>query len=51
VTVSRERVARAVRAAIVRGDYADGQHLSQDKLAAQYRVHRSVLRRRTSHQL
>jgi DNA-binding GntR family transcriptional regulator len=42
-TPKREQVARGVRAAILRGDYADGFALSQEKLAAQYRVHRDVV--------
>jgi DNA-binding GntR family transcriptional regulator len=42
-TPKRDRVARGVRAAILRGDYADGFALSQDKLAAQYGVHRDVV--------
>jgi hypothetical protein len=32
-TPKRDRVARGIRAAIPRGDYADGSALSQDKLA------------------
>lgn len=44
----RERVARGLRAAILRGDYADGQHLSQEKLAAEYGVNRSVIWRALS---
>ncbi|MGH3245617.1 MAG: GntR family transcriptional regulator [Trebonia sp.] len=43
MTARRERVTCGVRAAILRGDYADGQHLSQDKLAAQYGVGCSVV--------
>lgn len=39
----RDRVARGIRAAILRGDYADGCALSQDKLAATYGVHRQVV--------
>jgi DNA-binding GntR family transcriptional regulator len=42
-TPKRDRVARGIRAAIVRGDYADGFALSQDKLAAQYNVNRQVV--------
>jgi DNA-binding GntR family transcriptional regulator len=43
-TPKRDRVARGIRAAILRGDYADGFALSQDKLAAQYGVNREVVR-------
>lgn len=43
MTAKRERVICGVRAAIMRGDYADGHHLSQDKLAEQYGVGRSVV--------
>jgi DNA-binding GntR family transcriptional regulator len=43
-TPKRGRVARGVRAAILRGDYADGFALSQDRLAAQYGVNREVVR-------
>ena len=42
-TPKRDRVARGVRAAILRGDYADGFALSQGKLAARYGVHRDVV--------
>jgi DNA-binding GntR family transcriptional regulator len=42
-TPKRERVARGIRAAILRGDYADGFALSQDRLAGQYGVHRDVV--------
>ena len=42
-TPKRGRVARGIRAAILRGDYADGFALSQDKLAAQYGVNRDVV--------
>ena len=42
-TPKQDRVTRRVRAAILRGDYADGFALSQDKLAAQYGVHRGVV--------
>jgi DNA-binding GntR family transcriptional regulator len=42
-TPKREHVARALRAAILRGDYADGFALSQDKLAAEYGVNRQVV--------
>ena len=42
-TPKRDRVARGVRAAILRGDYADGFALSQGKLAAEYGVHRGVV--------
>lgn len=37
-TPKRVRVARGIRAAILRGDYADGFTLSKDKLAAKYGV-------------
>jgi DNA-binding GntR family transcriptional regulator len=43
MTPKRDRVAKAVRARIERGDYADGQHLIQDKLAAEYGVDRQVV--------
>jgi DNA-binding GntR family transcriptional regulator len=43
MTTKRERVTRGMRAAILRGDYADGQHLNQEKLAAEYGVDRSVV--------
>jgi DNA-binding GntR family transcriptional regulator len=33
-TPKQDRVARGVRAAILRGDYADGFALSQDKLVS-----------------
>jgi DNA-binding GntR family transcriptional regulator len=39
----RDRVACEVRAAILRGDYADGFALSESKLAAKYGVHHSVV--------
>ena len=42
-TPKRERVARGIRAAILRGDYADGFAISQDKLAEQYGVNRQVV--------
>jgi DNA-binding GntR family transcriptional regulator len=42
-TPKRERVARGIRAAILRGDYADGCALSQGKLAAGYGVSRHVV--------
>ena len=42
-TPKRDKVARGVRAAILRGDYADGFALSQGKLAAEYGVHRGVV--------
>jgi DNA-binding GntR family transcriptional regulator len=42
-TPKRDRVARGIRAAILRGDFADGCALSQDKLAAEYGVHRTVV--------
>ena len=42
-TPKRGRVARGIRAAILRGDYTDGFALSQDKLAAQYGVNREVV--------
>ena len=38
-----DHVATALRTAILRGDYEDGEHLSQPKLALQYGVHRSVV--------
>lgn len=38
-----DRVACAVRAAIVRGDFTDGEHLSQSKLSREYGVHRDVI--------
>jgi len=38
-----DHVATALRTAILRGDYQDGEHLSQPKLALQYGVHRSVV--------
>lgn len=34
---------RLLRGAILRGDYADGQHVSQEQLAAQCDVNRSVI--------
>jgi len=43
MTAKRERVAREVRAAILRGDYEDGHHLSQRRLAAEFDVDRSVV--------
>jgi DNA-binding GntR family transcriptional regulator len=36
-------VARGIRAAILRGDYPDGFAFSQEKLAAEYGVHRDVV--------
>jgi DNA-binding GntR family transcriptional regulator len=42
-TPKRDRVARGIRAAILRGDYADGFALSKDKLAAEYGVNRAVV--------
>jgi DNA-binding GntR family transcriptional regulator len=42
-TPKRERVARGLRAAILRGDYADGFALSQGKLAAEYGVNRHAV--------
>jgi DNA-binding GntR family transcriptional regulator len=42
-TLKRDRVARGIRAAILRGDYADGFALSQEKLAAKYGVNREVV--------
>jgi DNA-binding GntR family transcriptional regulator len=42
-TPKREQVARGIRAAILRGDYADGFALSQDKLAAEHGVNRQVI--------
>lgn len=42
-TPKRDRVARGIRAAILRGDYADGFALSQEKLATEYGVHRDVV--------
>ena len=39
----RERVARGVRAAIERGEYADEQPLIQQRLASEYGVHRDVV--------
>ncbi len=42
-TPKRDRVARGIRAAILRGDYADGVALNQSKLAARYGVHWSVI--------
>lgn len=42
-TPKREQVARGIRAAILRGDYADGFVLSQDKLAAEHGVNRQVV--------
>jgi len=44
MTVKRERVAAQVRARIERGDYADGQPLIQARLAAEFGVHREVVR-------
>jgi DNA-binding GntR family transcriptional regulator len=43
MSLKRERVARGVRAAIERGEYADGQHLIQQRLASEYGVHRGVV--------
>jgi DNA-binding GntR family transcriptional regulator len=43
MTTKRERVTRSMRAAILRGNYADGQHLNQADLAAKYGVDRSVV--------
>ena len=42
-TLKRDRVARGIRTAILRGDYPDGFALSQEKLAAKYGVHRQVV--------
>jgi DNA-binding GntR family transcriptional regulator len=42
-TPKREQVARGILAAILRGDYADGCALSQDKLAAEHGVSRQVV--------
>lgn len=42
-TPKREQAKRAIRAAILRGDYADGHALSQDKLAAEYGIGRQVV--------
>jgi DNA-binding GntR family transcriptional regulator len=42
-TPKRGQVSRGIRAAILRGDYADGLALSQDKLAAEYGVNREVV--------
>lgn len=42
-TAKRSRVARGVRAAILRGEYADGDHLNQGRLAAEYGVNRQVV--------
>jgi DNA-binding transcriptional MocR family regulator len=38
-----DAIAAALRKAILRGDYADGEHLSQPKLALEYGIHRSVV--------
>jgi DNA-binding FadR family transcriptional regulator len=43
MSLKSERVARGVRAAIERGEYADGQHLIQQRLASEYGVHRGVV--------
>jgi DNA-binding FadR family transcriptional regulator len=43
MTGKSDHVATALRTAILRGDYEDGEHLSQPKLALQYGVHRSVV--------
>jgi DNA-binding GntR family transcriptional regulator len=42
-TPKRDRVARGIRSAILRGDYADGFALSQDELAGRYGVNREVV--------
>lgn len=38
VTPERERAARGIHTAILRGNYTDGVALSQDKVAAEYEV-------------
>jgi DNA-binding transcriptional MocR family regulator len=38
-----DAIAAALRKAILRGDYADGERLSQPKLALKYGAHRSVV--------
>ena len=38
-----DQIAGVLRRAILRGDYQDGEHLSQAKLALKYGVHRSVV--------
>ena len=38
-----DAIAAALRKAILRGDYADGEHLSQPRLALHYGAHRSVV--------
>jgi len=43
MTLKRERVANGVRAAIERGEYADGQPLVRQRLASEYGVHRDVV--------
>jgi DNA-binding GntR family transcriptional regulator len=43
MSLKSERVARGVRTAIERGEYADGQHLIQQRLASEYGVHRGVV--------
>jgi DNA-binding GntR family transcriptional regulator len=43
MTPKRDRVARIVRARIERGDFPDGHHLVQDRLAAEYGVNRDVV--------
>jgi DNA-binding FadR family transcriptional regulator len=43
VTAKHDRVARLVRARIERGEFPDGHHLVQGKLAAEYGVHRDVV--------
>jgi DNA-binding GntR family transcriptional regulator len=39
----RDLVARIMRARVARGDYPDGHHLSQTRLAAEFRVTRHVI--------
>ena len=43
MTEKSDRVASALRAAILRGEYEDGEPLSQPGLALKYGVHRSVV--------
>ena len=38
-----DAIAAALRKAILRGDYADGERLSQSRLALKYGAHRSVV--------
>jgi len=38
-----DHIATALRTAILRGDYEDGEYLSQSKLALKHGVHRSVV--------